>query len=285
MNATEANQKNQRVSVLMPIYKTPEKYLREAVDSILNQTYTDFELLILDDCPEQSCENIIKSYDDERIKYVKNPHNIGISAARNVLLDMARGEYLAVMDHDDVALPQRLEKETKFLDSHPEIGVVGTWYQRFPATKIKKQYVTDSQIERDLMQNCSILHPSSMIRKSVLLENNIHYDAKYSPAEDYMLWVSLIGKTKFANIPEVLQKYRDHGHNTSKTQADKMKKAADAVHKFVHQHHLELWEKCCYTKNIEFLGIPLLKCEVCGCTKKYTYLGIIKFRTREAVEF
>ncbi|MBQ7633246.1 MAG: glycosyltransferase [Alphaproteobacteria bacterium] len=199
-----------KVSVLMPVYNTPENYLKEAIESILNQTYTDFEFLILDDCPEQSVENIVKSYKDKRIIYAKNLHNMGISATRNKLLSMSRGEYIAVMDHDDIALPERFAKEVAFLDSHPEIGVVGTWYERFPRTKIKKRYIINSQIERDLMYNCSILHPSAMIRKSVLTVNNIHYESEFSPAEDYRLWTRLIGKTKFANIPEVLQKYREY---------------------------------------------------------------------------
>lgn len=285
MSIVEQSKKSPQVSVLMPIYKTPEKYLQEAVESILNQTFTDFELLILDDCPEQPCEDIIKSYKDERIKYIKNPHNIGISAARNALIDMAQGKYLAILDHDDVALPKRLEKQVGFLEMHPEVGVVGTWYERFPKTKIKKQYVLNSQIERDLMQNCSILHPSSMIRKSVLLENDIHYNGAYSPAEDYMLWLSLLGKTEFANIPEVLQKYRDHGSNTSKTQSEKMKKAADAIHRFLQEKHPDMWAKACFIKNIKLFGLPLLKYESIGCTRKYTLFGIFKFRTREAVKF
>ena len=157
----------------MPVYKTPEKFLREAIESILNQTFTDFEFLILDDYPEEPVEKIVRSYTDTRIKYARNPKNLCIANSRNKLIDMAQGEYLAVMDHDDIALPERFAKQVAFLDSHPDVGVVGTWYERFPNFKIKKRYVIDSQIKRDLMYNCSILHPLSMIRKSVLLNNNI----------------------------------------------------------------------------------------------------------------
>ncbi|MBP5616162.1 MAG: glycosyltransferase, partial [Alphaproteobacteria bacterium] len=206
-----------KVSVLMPVYQTPEMYLREAMESILAQTYTDFEFLILDDCPEESVEDIVKSYQDSRIRYFKNETNIGISSSRNKLIDLSRGEYLAVMDHDDVAMPKRFEKEVTFLDEHREVGVVGTWYKTFPDVKIKKKFVTNSQIEHQLMYGCAVLHPSSMIRKDVLIKNNIRYEAEYTPAEDYVLWCRLIGKTKFANIPEVLQLYRDYPNNTSKT--------------------------------------------------------------------
>lgn len=103
-----------RVSVLMPVYRTNEEYLREAISSILAQTYSDFEFLILDDCPEDDRELIVKSYKDRRIKYLRNETNMGISESRNKLVDMARGEYLAVMDHDDVSLPERLEKQVNY---------------------------------------------------------------------------------------------------------------------------------------------------------------------------
>ena len=115
-----------KVSVLMPLYKTNECFLREAIESILNQTFTDFEFLILDDCPEDSRERIVQSYKDKRIKYSKNEHNLGITPTRNKLIDMAKGEYLAIFDHDDISLPTRLEKEVKYLDENPDVGVVGT---------------------------------------------------------------------------------------------------------------------------------------------------------------
>ena len=114
-----------KVSVLVPVYRPREEYLRACIDSILSQTFRDFELLLLDDCPEdRTAEAVIKSYADGRIRYSRNPANLGISASRNLLIDMARGEYLAVMDHDDISLPERLEKETAYLDAHPEVGVV-----------------------------------------------------------------------------------------------------------------------------------------------------------------
>ena len=92
-----------KVSVLMPVYKTNEQYLREAIASILNQTFTDFEFLILDDCPNDTRERIVKPYEDKRIKYSINEKNLGISASRNKLIEMAQGEYLAIFDHDDIS--------------------------------------------------------------------------------------------------------------------------------------------------------------------------------------
>lgn len=125
-----------KVSVLVPVYRPREEYLRACIDSILSQTFCDFELLLLDDCPEdRTAEAVIKSYADGRIRYSRNPANLGISASRNLLIDMARGEYLAVMDHDDISLPERLEKETAYLDAHPEVGVVSGRVLKIPQIK------------------------------------------------------------------------------------------------------------------------------------------------------
>ena len=108
-----------KVSVLMPVYKTNEAYLREAIESILKQIFTDFEFLIVDDCPSDTREAIVKSYNDSRIVYSINPQNFGIAGVRNKLIDMAQGEYLAIMDHDDVSLPERFQKQVEILDAHP----------------------------------------------------------------------------------------------------------------------------------------------------------------------
>ena len=100
-----------KVSVLMPVYNTQSEHLHEAIDSILAQTFRDFEFLILNDCStDPQVEEVVKSYSDPRIVYAVNERNLGISGARNRLLDMAQGEYLVVMDHDDISLPERFEK-------------------------------------------------------------------------------------------------------------------------------------------------------------------------------
>lgn len=223
-----------KVSVCLAVYKTNPEYLRECIESILNQIYSDFEFLIIDDCPENTeCEQIIKSYNDNRIKYYRNEKNLGISQARNRLLDLAQGEYIAVMDHDDISLPTRFEKQVAYLDAHPECGVVSCWYERFPNLKVKKKPENNKQIINALRNSCPILHPASMLRKDVLIKNNIHYEKEFSPSEDYALWCRLIGKTEFYNIQEVLFKYRDHTSNESKKNGQKMKMATDKIRKLL----------------------------------------------------
>ena len=211
-----------KVSVLMPIYKTQEIYLREAIESILEQTFLDFEFLILDDCPEDDREKIVKSYNDKRIKYFKNEKNLGISASRNKLIDMAQGEYLAVFDHDDISVPTRLEKQVSFLETHSEVGVISGQLEHFPKKKVTTHPENNLDIKVSLMQADVIAHTAMMVRASVLNKYGIRYEEEYSPAEDYKIVLQLLKYTMFHNIQEVLVKYRNFDGNTSHLQKEKM---------------------------------------------------------------
>ena len=231
-----------KVSVLMPVYNTPQEFLMEAIESILNQSFSDFELIILNDAsPDANVERVVKCYHDPRIKYYRNDRNQGISESRNKLIDLALGEYLAVFDHDDVSLPQRLEKQVTLLDKNPDIGVVGCWFKMVGSDEVQKLPVKNADIKKQLFTGCCLAHSSTMIRKKVLRDNNIKYEAVYSPSEDYALWCRLIDKTKFANIPEVLFLYRNHEGNTSHKQSVEMKETAIRIMDFVKRDNPELW--------------------------------------------
>ena len=203
-----------KVSVLTPIYKTEERFLREAIESVLGQTFADFEFLLLDDCPSDDREKVVRSYDDKRIVYLRNDRNLGITASRNKLIDMAKGEYLAVFDHDDICRPERFAKEVAYLDAHPECGVVSGWTK--PTCGGVNEYPEDDHaIKVAMMHGISMWHPASMVRKSVLTATGARYEAAYTPVEDYMLWMKLAPHTVFHNLQEVLLDYRWHGTNTS----------------------------------------------------------------------
>lgn len=234
-----------KVSVLTPIYNTCPQYLRECIESILNQTYTDFEFIILNDSPENTeLDAIVKSYRDKRIRYIKNERNIGISASRNKLLEMARGEYLAIFDHDDISLPTRLEKEVAYLDAHPDVGVVSSWLQYFQdKCWLSKSPETDTEIRISLMYNWSVAHTAAMIRKSVLDQNNIRYEEFYTPAEDYRIFTRLMDVTYFYNIQEALVNYRHFISNTSHKQQTQMYNSWLAAHLCVCDKHPELWNE------------------------------------------
>ncbi len=231
-----------KISVLMPIYKTPEKYLREAIESILNQTFSDFEFIILDDCPEDNRQEIVLSYQDKRIKYLQNEQNMGISTSRNKLIELSQGEYLAVMDHDDISLSERFEKEVAYLDKHPKVGVVSSKIKCIVSNKITQNPINNEDIKLALMRVSVIPHPAAMIRKSLLMDNNIRYEEKYTPAEDYALWCRLIPHTDFHNLEDILLLYRDHEQNTSHLQFKKMKKATYSIWAFAENDNPVLYK-------------------------------------------
>ena len=220
-----------RVSVLTPVFNTNHDQLRQCIESILGQTFTDFEFIILNDSPDNTdIEKIILSYRDKRIRYKKNDTNIGISASRNKLFDLARAEYLAIFDHDDISHPNRLAQQVHFLDSHPYVGVVGTWAHWFGDRNfIRKTPEFDTDIKIQLTDRCAIVHTSAMIRKSVLVDNNIRYEEQYTPAEDYRLWGQLMSATNFHNLQSVLVEYRCNTNNTS----HKQKRQIDIAHKSI----------------------------------------------------
>lgn len=233
-----------KVSVLMPIHNTQETYLREAIESVLQQTFRDFEYIILNNSPNNlAIEDIVKSYNDPRIRLVRSEYEMGISKGRNKLMQLARGDYFAILDHDDICLPTRLEKEVEILDKNPAVGVVGCWVERFPSTKLAKYPEHNREIEYYLMQGCAVAHTAAMVRRSAL--GGIQYEEEYTPSEDYRLWCRLIGKTQFYNIPIVLMKYRWYEGNTSKSQADKMALATKTIQHYVRSTHPNIWSEVC----------------------------------------
>ena len=279
-----------KISVLMPVYKTNEKFLREAIESILKQTFDDFEFLILDDCPEDSREKVVKSYKDKRIKYYKNEKNLGITPTRNKLIDLAKGEYLAIMDHDDIRLPESFSEEVKVLDNHPNIGVVGSAIHKIVKNKDVFLPEYDEDIKVALMAKCAVTHPSSMVRRSLLVDNHIYYEEHYSPAEDYRLWSRLIDYTDFYNIPKVLFCYRDWRNNTTHIQDDKMNKAGAEISAENMVKYPVLERRFSLSaKHIDFVRlfgfIPFLKIVTQGNRRKtYLFNSILLYTAKKSTK-
>lgn len=253
-----------KVSVLMPVYNTRPEHLREAVQSVLSQTFTDFELLILNDgSTVQGLEEVVRSFHDPRIVYAENERNLGISRTRNRLMDMAQGEYFAVMDHDDVSLPERLEKQTAFLDAHPEVGVLGCQFSTMDRPGVSRLPLDDVTIKEALLVHCGdMCHPATMLRRSVLVENGIRYEEMFSPAEDHALFCRLIPCTMFAALPDRLFMYRSWSGNTSHRRARTMEAAKQGVLCFARRDNPELWAmartKLLEIRRYRLLGLPLL---------------------------
>lgn len=203
----------------MPVYNSNLAYLKETIESVLNQTFSDFEFLILNDSPQNvELENFILQYakKDERIKYFKNPRNLGISDSRNKLIDLAKGEFLAVIDHDDISVKERFEKQVAFLEANEKVGVVGGHLKTLLDNVVRKYPTNPTEIKIRLTIECMVSHPSTMIRKSLL--NECRYNAFYSPCEDYKLWCDLFDKTEFANLDEVMIEYRNFENTSSKNE-------------------------------------------------------------------
>lgn len=202
------------VSVIMPVYNTREKYLREAIESILNQTFNDFELVIVNDgSTDENCEKVLLSYNDNRIKYYKNSQNSGLVYTRNRLLELAQGEYIANMDSDDVSFPNRLEKQIEYFKSHPEISLLGSWAISIPSNDTMR--APKSIKIMDIISDCPCIHPTVMFRRADFEKYGLKYSSNLISAEDYDLYASAIKYVNITNIQEPLLYYRRHGNNVS----------------------------------------------------------------------
>lgn len=218
------------ITVIMPVYNGGH-YLRPAIDSILAQTYENFELLIIDDGSKDDSLAICRSYSDARLRIVENGVNLGLVATLNKALDLALGKYIARMDCDDISLPERLEKQWRFMEAHPDYGGCGTWYSRLwdgPAT-VSKFPVEDADIRFYLTLDNPFLHSSMFLRRSVLEQYALRYDPRFLHAEDYEFWARCAGFAKFANLPEVLLRYRYHTNSVSHVFRAEQCEAADRV--------------------------------------------------------
>jgi len=207
-----------RVSVVMSVYNG-ERYLVQAIDSILNQTFADFEFIIINDGSTDGSADILRAYDDPRLRIIEQA-NVGLTRSLNRGIALAQGEYIARMDDDDISLPERLARQVAFLNTRPEIGVVGSacriidelngreWVQRVP--------LSDEELSRALIRGNPVVHTSVMMRKSVLRAVG-GYNEAYPYSQDYELWVRLATHTRLANLPEVLVVHRHHWGTVSTT--------------------------------------------------------------------
>lgn len=214
-----------KVSVVMPVYNG-ERFLQEAIESILDQTFKDFEFLIINDGSTDQSEEIIRKYAqiDERINLIINTKNLGIAEATNVGIAHVRGEYIALMDQDDISMPERLEKQVVFLDTHPEICAVGgntAVLDEDGRIHNRRPVLTSPVLIRWELLFCNQLrNPTVMMRREIFTKNRLRYE-NFSPLQDYRFWLKLNMQCWLANMPENLVTYRLHHDNASISQSDK----------------------------------------------------------------
>ena len=214
----------------MPVYNGGS-YLRPAILSILNQDFEDFELLIIDDGSIDASMEVANSFNDPRIRIEPNGKNLGLITSLNRGLDLAKGEYVARMDADDIAFPKRLSTQVAFMESHPDIGLCGTWYERESSegTVAMKPPVDDQLIRFFLIFDTVFTHSTILLRRSFFENHHLRYDPAYIYAEDFDLWTRCALHMRLANIPEVLLLYQDHADNTSNRHKKEQVFTADKV--------------------------------------------------------
>jgi glycosyltransferase involved in cell wall biosynthesis len=210
------------ISVVMPVYNG-EKYLLDAIESILTQTFTDFEFIIIDDGSTDHSLEIIESYAkrDQRIKIVINKGNLGLAKSLNIGIGISRGEYIARMDADDISLPGRFTAQVQFLQANPSMDVVGSWAEvidenghpvgiamRYPASSLACCW--------NAFFNPPVAHPAVMLRRTVFADGDL-YDGSRVAIEDYELWSRLNLKFRFSNLQKTLLQYRRHASSTSRS--------------------------------------------------------------------
>lgn len=221
-----------KLTVIMPVYNG-EKYLVEAIESVLNQTFEDFDLLVLNDNSTDSTSKILENFckKDNRVKVITKSKNEGPANLRNEGIEKANTPLIALLDADDIALPTRFEKQIQILEADDELALCGTWFTIFgdKKEKIIKHAVMHDDLKVQFLHSCGLGNSTVMFKKSAI--QDLRFEHKYVPAEDYGLWSEFIANSKFYNIPESLVRYRWHPGNISQTKEENLRIAEIAIKK------------------------------------------------------
>ncbi len=252
---------NPLVSVIMSVFNTDETWLKESIQSILDQTYTTFEFIIVLDCPTDDSERIVQEYaaKDQRIVILRNQENIGLTRSLNKALLVAKGEYIARMDADDLSVSTRFEKQVAYMNAHPDVAAVGSkCYLPLSRKPILNNWTEDQDVLaiRLLFANAGLPHPTAMIRRSVLTDNDIRYTESIQKSQDYKLWIDLIPFGKLMVLPDILLFYREHEGQISSD--------VNALNSYAHQISLMQAEKLLgeLNENEKKLHVTVMKTEL-----------------------
>jgi glycosyltransferase involved in cell wall biosynthesis len=211
------------ISIILPVFNG-EKYLTDSIESVLSQTYQNWELIIINDGSTDNTEKLVLNYTDTRIRYLLNETNRGIIFSMNKGLEEAKGEFIARLDADDIALPLRLEKQIKFLAENKEYVLAGCYFHTIDSAGnyLKKVTFPDNDLDAQsylLLHNC-FCHSAVMMRAGIA--KDLKYDPEFQVCEDYDLWYRISRRGKIINIPVFGTLYRMHDNNISKRKKDIM---------------------------------------------------------------
>lgn len=211
------------VSVVIPAYNA-ERWLRETIDSVLVQSLPDFELIVINDASNDETGNVAKSAGDQRIRVVDNERNIGVASSRNVGIEVSRGEFIAFLDADDIAVPHRLERQVGFFRRNLDIGICGGWAQTFGSrSEVWTAHPRHDQIKSELLYRSAFIQSTVMLRRDLLVRHDLRYDPTFILSEDYELWTRCEDVVCMANLGEILVRYRIHDQNASILGTDRMR--------------------------------------------------------------
>lgn len=220
-----------RVTVLMPTYNVAP-YVKEAVESVLRQSYSDFELLVIDDCSTDGTLDVVRSISDSRIRIVQNERNLGLADNLNRGLSLIKTELVSRMDGDDIAEPHWLQSEVAVLESHPEIGICGGGFERFGAVStVVRLPEHPEEILSNMLFECSIIVPT--FRMSLYRDKGLRYRSDAFPAEDYRFWADCLRVTKAYNVQDTLFHYRMHPKQICTSLSAKQKEKVEDVRRYM----------------------------------------------------
>ncbi len=211
---------NPIISVILPVYNA-EKYIEEAINSILEQTYQNFELIIINDGSTDTSLSVINQYKKNNKVRIVTQENKGLIFTLNKGIDLAKGQYIARMDADDIAHPERFEKQISLFEANPSLGVCSASTENFGAeTDITIRSADNDNLKVTLLFWPPFAHPAAMIKRSVLLAHNIYYREEFKHCEDFDLWSQLAPYCQFSNVTEVMLKYRVHPEQVTNSFSD-----------------------------------------------------------------
>jgi glycosyltransferase involved in cell wall biosynthesis len=246
--------KKPTITVLMSVYNA-EHFVAQAIGSVLEQTFEDFEFLIFEDKSTDSSREILRSFSDGRIRLIENTENLGLTKNLALGMEMARGEFVARMDADDICMPHRLATQVSHMLEHPEISVLGSAVTFFDGSG--KEFVAHQPLEHDeikctLFYGFTMLHPSVMIRRAEFEKHGLNYDPAFRVSQDHDLWTRAIRKVRFANIHEPLLGMREHQGKIGRTSKPRQQELSDLVRKRqLHELGIEATEQEIGVFNVE----------------------------------
>ena len=204
------------ISVLMSVYNTKEEYLRKAIESILFQSFSDFEFIIFNDCGDEKTTAILREYQDGRIRLIENTENKGLTKNLNMGITLAKGKYIARMDADDISLPNRLKIQYSYMEKHPDVGILGGTVLTGNTQSVVWRYFPQEWRRVSLLfANYGIIHPSAFFRVDFLRKNGLLYNEDYDKSQDYELWTRAFRVGKMAVCKQPILYYRCHSGQIS----------------------------------------------------------------------